>query len=68
MNCAHGDYAYITRGELAGLVVFVDRIWWYERATNDTMWCVTSRLSGPAEEFGCSDAILRPFCNIGGHA
>ena len=68
MNCTRGDYAYVTRGEFAGLVVFVDRIWWKERATNETVWGVTSRLAGEMAQFACSDTILRPFCHVGGRA
>jgi hypothetical protein len=64
MNCKRGDYAYVTKGELKGLVVFVNRIWWKVRASNETFWGVSSNLSGDLTEFACSDAILRPFANI----
>ena len=66
MNCIHGDYAYIVREEFAGIVVLVDRIAWKIRATNETVWMVSSGLAGEEIQFSCSDDVLARIANIGG--
>lgn len=64
MNCKRGDYAYIKSGELQGLLVSVDEIWWQIRATGETVWGVSSCLVGERIQFACSDSILRPVFSI----
>ncbi len=60
MNCQIGDYAYITKGDFAGLVVEVMEKYAVWRATNETIWGVRSHLADGIN-FSCSDCILCPI-------